>query len=142
MSSFELRHPQTDLLLQLLDGELGGRQARQVRRHVEACWQCRTALDDLQKTVAECVRYRKEALGELLPAPPRPWSDLSREFARIDATRPPLLARPMMRWALTAVAASSLVAATLAVRATLFPPAEIRIEHHTPQPAPPTILGD
>jgi hypothetical protein len=143
MSNFELRHPQADLLLQLLDGELGGRQARQVRRHVEACWQCRAALDDLQKTVGECVRYRKEALGELLPAPPRPWSDLSREFARIDATveRPSLLARPMMRWALAAVAASSLVAATLFVRATFFPPAESRIVYHTPQPAPPQRLA-
>jgi hypothetical protein len=143
MSSLDLRHPHTNLLLEYLDGELGSRQARQVRRHVQACWQCRAELDELQKTVGECVRYRKEALDELLPAPPSPWRDLSREFARIDAAveRPSLFARPIMRWALAAVAASSLVAATLVVRATLFPPAEKHIERGTPPAAPSATLA-
>jgi len=36
MSNLEPRHPESDLLLQYLDGELSGRKTRQVRRHMEA----------------------------------------------------------------------------------------------------------
>jgi anti-sigma factor RsiW len=82
MSSFQ--HPDEGLLLRYIDGELPGRKSRQVRRHLEACWQCRGAVEELESTVAECVRYRKE-IREYLPSPPKAWPDLSREFARIDA---------------------------------------------------------
>ena len=111
MSSFEMRHPEEGLLLPYVDGELSARKARQVRRHVEACWQCRSRLEDLQKTVGECVRYRQDVLVQGLPAAPRPWMDLSREFDRIDASleRAPLWSRPLFRWAGLAAAALALV---------------------------------
>ncbi len=117
MSSLELRHPENDLLLQFLDGELSRRQARQVRLHVEACWQCRTELDELQKLVAECVRYR-ETIASSMEPPPQPWADLSRDFARLDdaTASVPLFRRTAFRWALLGAGAVSLVAATLALR--------------------------
>jgi len=119
------RHPERDLLLPYLDGELTSRQSRQVRRHVRTCWQCRAELDELQKTVGDCVRYHGEMLGEAMPPPPRPWADLSREFARIDASyaRRPLFARPLARWTAFAGMAASLLAATLTWRAAIFRPA-------------------
>ena len=83
MSSFQ--HPDEGLLLRYIDGELPGWKSRQVRRHLEACWQCRGSVEELQGTVAECVRYRKQ-MQAYIPAPPKPWPDLSREFARIDAS--------------------------------------------------------
>jgi anti-sigma factor RsiW len=83
MSGFQ--HPDEGLLLRYIDGELPGRKSRQVRRHLEACWQCRGSVEELQRTVADCVRYRKQVKA-YLPAPPQPWSDLSRGFARIDAS--------------------------------------------------------
>jgi hypothetical protein len=83
MSSFQ--HPDEGLLLRYIDGELPGRKSRQVRRHLEACWQCRGAVEELEGAVAECVRYRKQVQA-YLPAPPKAWPDLSREFARIDAS--------------------------------------------------------
>ncbi len=83
MSSFQ--HPAEDLLLRYIDGELPGWKSRQVRRHLEACWQCRGSVEELQGTVAECVRYRKQ-MQAYVPAPPKAWPDLSREFARIDAS--------------------------------------------------------
>src|SRR5581483_10290584 len=82
MASFE--HPDEGMLLRYIDGELPGRKSRQLRHHLEACWQCRGAVEELENTIAECVRYRKQ-LPALLPPAPQPWSDLSREFARIDA---------------------------------------------------------
>jgi hypothetical protein len=78
-------HPEDGLLLRYLDGEMPARKSRQVRGHLEACWQCRTAAEDLEGTIAECVHYRKDVLQAYLPPPPMPWADLSAGFARIDA---------------------------------------------------------
>ena len=113
-----LRHLDEGQLLRYLDGELPRRKARQVKQHLEACWQCRAELDELQSAVAECVKYRRQVLGAL-PAPPEPWQDLSREFDRIDASLAArsiaarlaglLIAAPV-RWA---AAGAALIAATI-----------------------------
>ena len=80
------RHPDPIDLLRLLDGELEPRQARQVRQHLETCWECRTTADEMETTIAECVRYRKNALHTYLPSPPAPWMDIYSAFSRMDAT--------------------------------------------------------
>ncbi|HWC97822.1 MAG TPA: zf-HC2 domain-containing protein [Candidatus Sulfopaludibacter sp.] len=110
------RHPEDGQLLRYVDGELPARKARQVEKHLQACWQCRTEIEELKSTVAECIRYRKYVLGVHLPIPPNPWADLSREFARIDdsVSAEPFFARilrPMasLRWSLAAAAAIALV---------------------------------
>jgi hypothetical protein len=83
MSNLDLRHPEDGLLLRYLDGELPGRKARQVRTHLEACWQCRAQLEELEAAIGECVRYRKDVLAPSLPPPPEPWRSL--DFERVDA---------------------------------------------------------
>ena len=108
MSNFDLRHPDDGLLLRYLDGELPGRKARQVRSHLEACWQCRTQSEELQNVIRECVRYRKNILAPSLPPPPQPWRGL--DFARADSelAAQSMFARilspfrnPGLRWALS-----------------------------------------
>lgn len=111
-----MRHPEDEQLLRYADGELPARKASEIRSHLEACWQCRTELEELHKMVGECVRYRKNVLQTHLPLPPAPWGDLYRRFQEIDASldRPSLLGRtlgtlqfPMRqvkRWAPVAVA--------------------------------------
>src|SRR5438034_11843224 len=98
MSSMQT-HPEDGLLLRYFDGELAARKVRQMDRHLQACWQCRTHIDELQSTVADCVRYRKNVLQAHLPGPPAPWVDLLNEFPRIDAelAREPWTAR-LGRW--------------------------------------------
>ena len=116
MSSFQ--HPGDGMLLRYIDGELRGWKSRQVRRHLEACWQCRGSVEELQGTVAECVHYRKQ-IRAYIPAPPKPWADLSREFARIDASfdGEPFwkrwLAFPMLRSAAFGAAALALLCAVV-----------------------------
>ena len=78
-------HPDQEQLLRYADGESPARVAGSIRKHLEACWQCRAELESLQKTVGECVRYRKNVLERHLPPPPAPWSDIYRGFAQIDA---------------------------------------------------------
>ena len=73
MSSLGTHHPEDGLLLRYIDGELPARKMRQVARHLEACWQCRTEIEEFEGTVADCVRYRKNVLAEHLSAPPNPW---------------------------------------------------------------------
>jgi anti-sigma factor RsiW len=117
-----MRHPEEGQLLRFLDGELPGRKARQIRQHLEACWHCRAELEELQNTVGDCVRYRKNVLGTCLPPPPDAWQDLSRGFDRVDASlageslaarlaRAIFPPRPAVRWAATGAIAVAVVCA-------------------------------
>ena len=83
MSNLDVRHPEDGLLLRYLDGELAGRKARQVRSHLEACWQCRAQVEELESAIGDCVRYRTDVLAPSLPLPPEPWRSL--DFGRVDA---------------------------------------------------------
>src|SRR5436190_17582840 len=80
-----ISHPEEEQLLRYADGESTTCAAGEIRSHLEACWECRAQLEELQKTVGECVRYRKTVLQAHLPPPPAPWADIYRGFADIDA---------------------------------------------------------
>src|ERR1700730_15030197 len=118
MSKYQATHPDDGVLLGYLDGELAAREAHEVERHIEACWPCRTEVEELDKTVAECVRYRKHVLAAHLP-PPRNWCDLYSEMERADAAAQSLFSRifrPLsgsFRWSVTAIAAAVLVCAVV-----------------------------
>jgi anti-sigma factor RsiW len=141
MSKFEGQHPAEDLLLRYVDGELKARKARQVRRHLESCWQCRSVLEDLEAIVAECVRYRKNVLEAHLPPPPNAWQDLYRAFDRVDAeTAEPWLARMARaarlpasrvgRWMVGAAATALMIAASLSLYRTDSRSTAPKIETH------------
>jgi Predicted transmembrane transcriptional regulator (anti-sigma factor) len=89
MSRPPLGHLEDEQLLRYADGESPARAASEIRSHLEACWQCREHLEELQSTVGECVRYRKNILQRHLPDPPAPWPDIYRGFAEIDAALDP-----------------------------------------------------
>ncbi len=94
MSSLSMRHPDDGMLLRYIDGELPGRKARQVQRHLEACWKCRTEIEELQATVADCMHYRKNVLEAHLPQAPSPWADL---LPGLSASTPLLRPNPSGR---------------------------------------------
>jgi hypothetical protein len=117
MSNLSMRHPDEGTLLRYIDDELPGRKRRQIGRHLAACWQCRTEIEELQATIADCMHYRKDATA---PEPPQPWIDITREFDRIDesfASEPfwkslwPRI-RPL-RWSMAAAAAMALICAVI-----------------------------
>src|SRR5260370_32696799 len=95
-------HHQDEEMLKYADGELSARDAVEIRAHLEACWECRAALEDLQNTVSQCVGYRKNVLQRHLPPPPAPWTDIYQRFTEIDAVvaRPSFLDRAaqVLRW--------------------------------------------
>ena len=131
MSNLDLRHPEDGLLLRYLDGELPGRKARQIRTHLEACWQCRAQVEELEGAIGECVRYRKNVLAPSLPPPPEPWRSLDferahsglgaelgaeqaaqsllvRMFVKVPSFFSPLLQNGGLRWALSGAAVLAL----------------------------------
>lgn len=77
-------HPSDGEWLRFADGEVTAREEKQMRAHLAACWQCRSALEDTQRAVNECVQYREVVLKEAYPAPPQPWFDIYREFDRVE----------------------------------------------------------
>ncbi len=124
MSNFNLRHPEEGHLLRYLDGELPRGKTNHVRAHLEACWECRAEVEELQVTVGDCVRYRKHVLGACLPLPPAPWRALDFEkadeelasrlatqsiFARAANFFSPTRNAPL-RWAASGVAVLALAA--------------------------------
>jgi hypothetical protein len=80
-------HPEEGHLLRYCDGELRAKESARVARHLEACWDCRTRLDDLRQTIADYVRYRRDVLEPALPQPPQPWKNLRLELPRMPARR-------------------------------------------------------
>lgn len=115
------QHPEQTELLRFLDGELPSRETRGLERHLEACWDCRAEIEELKKTVAECVRYRNEYLAQAMPEPPQAWGDIYTAFARVDRDRPQpsgllQLLRGTgspLRWAVGAATAALAVAGAL-----------------------------
>lgn len=112
------QHPEDGMLLRYIDGEVPTPKARQIQKHLEACWKCRTEIEALQATVADCMHYRKDVLEAHLPEAPLPWLDLSREMERMDtavASEPfwkHLLPRaPGLRWSMAAACALALACA-------------------------------
>ena len=83
MSNLTLHHPEESQLLLYIDGELPRGKARAVRSHLEACWECRAQVEQLQNVIGECVRYRKNVLAPMLPPAPQAWKEL--DFASVDA---------------------------------------------------------
>jgi len=90
-------HPEEEQLLRYIDGELPTRASSEVRSHLESCWQCRAALEELQNVVSQCVHYRKSVLQRHLPTPPAPWVDIHRQFDEIDASVEPVLFNRILR---------------------------------------------
>jgi hypothetical protein len=120
MTNLTLRHPEEGQLLRYLDGELSRGKAKQLRTHLEACWQCRSQVEALQATVGDCVRYRKNVLGACLPSPPAAWRALDFDKADAELAAQSIFARlanllsprrnAAVRWAVSCAAVVALAA--------------------------------
>jgi anti-sigma factor RsiW len=62
-------HPNDEMLLAYLDGEMPNRRMRETRSHLKICWQCRSALSQLES--------QAEAISQLLSATSKFDSDRS-----------------------------------------------------------------
>lgn len=101
MSNLGMRHPTDEQLLHFADGELPAPQTEKIRSHLQACWHCRSELEEIERTIGQCVRYRKIVLETRLP-PPAQWFDIYPRLASIDETE---RRRNLLRRAIDSLAA-------------------------------------
>jgi anti-sigma factor RsiW len=53
-------HASPQELLLFADGELSPRRASLVRAHLAACWDCRTRIAEIDRTIADFVRIHPD----------------------------------------------------------------------------------
>ncbi len=82
-SSKKVWHVSDDELLCYVDGELGPKQAANIRDHLEACWTCRAKMEKIQQTIAAFVDYLNCDFAPNLDPPPRQWRTFRARMARV-----------------------------------------------------------
>jgi anti-sigma factor RsiW len=60
-------HPSDQDLLLLSDGELPGRRAVRIGRHLAGCWSCRTRAAKIEATIGELMAIRWQASQSRFP---------------------------------------------------------------------------
>jgi len=79
--------PDQDLLL-LADGELPKRRSVEVRSHLEACWTCRSRLQEIEGVIADFVHLHHSELDPRLPLAAGPRALLKARLAETAAASP------------------------------------------------------
>jgi anti-sigma factor RsiW len=84
--ALEEEHPPSEMLLQLVDGELAAPVAARIQAHLEACWRCRVRVKKIEEVIEEIVGFDDEALKPIL-LPPNQWRGFDRRLGRLAAER-------------------------------------------------------
>jgi len=77
-----MRHISDEDLLRSADGELSSQRAAEVVAHLEACWDCRTRMEDVQSTITGFVRAHHAEFDRQIPP-----ADGSRALLRARLTQ-------------------------------------------------------
>jgi hypothetical protein len=81
-------HLSDEQLLLLADGELATRLAVQAREHLTACWECRTRMGELERTIADFVSIHHTSLDRQLPPAAGPRALLKARLAECAMSMP------------------------------------------------------
>jgi hypothetical protein len=82
-------HPSDQDLLQFSDGELATRRATQIRRHLAACWDCRTRMANLEGTIGDFMQMHRETLDSQLPPTAGPRAQLKARLTELTQSAHP-----------------------------------------------------
>jgi hypothetical protein len=74
-------HPSDQDLLLCADGELSRRRTRAVREHLIACWNCRTRMAEIERTIGDFVKVHHGSLDAQLPPMDGPRALLTMRLA-------------------------------------------------------------
>jgi len=89
-TDLSIHHSSDEELLRLADGELSSQQASEVHAHLEACWNCRGRLQEIQTAITGLARAHHAELDPQLPPIAGPRALLQArltEFATAAPTR-------------------------------------------------------
>ena len=79
----ETFHPSDEQLLLFADGELPAHRADQIRAHLQACWDCRGRMAQLESTIAEFMQVHRQALDPQVPPIDGPRLQLKARLAEL-----------------------------------------------------------
>jgi hypothetical protein len=80
-------HPSEEELLLAADDELSARRSAQVHAHLNACWDCRARMADIEGTIVAFARARRQSLDPRLPPITGPRALLRARLAEIASKR-------------------------------------------------------
>jgi hypothetical protein len=88
-------HPAREQLLMYVDGEFTEREAGRIKVHLEACWNCRALLNEIEQTIADFSRFDAAVLTPNLPPPPGQWRGFDARLKELveESRKPSLLSR-------------------------------------------------
>jgi anti-sigma factor RsiW len=75
-------HPDQNLILMFLEGELDEGDSSDVAHHLRTCWDCRAYSEQIERGICAFVEYRKESLLPELPPPTRGWRNFTFRLQR------------------------------------------------------------
>jgi hypothetical protein len=78
-------HLSDEQLLLNLEGELSSREEKRVRRHLEACWQCRARRQELQDATVDFVRVERLEFDRQAPPAAAPRALLKASLGQLSA---------------------------------------------------------
>jgi len=81
----DLFHPSDQDLLLTADGELPSRRIAEVRAHLAACWECRTRMAEVERTIADFMRANRQSLDPHLTPMAGPRALLKARLAELAA---------------------------------------------------------
>jgi len=80
-----MRHISDEELVCFADGELAPRRAGEVESHLEACWDCRARMEDIQSTITGFVRAHHAEFDRQLPPIAGPRALLRARLTELDS---------------------------------------------------------
>lgn len=78
-----VRHISDEELVRSADGELSSRRAAEVEAHLEACWDCRARMEDIQSTITGFVRSHHAEFDAQLPPAAGPHALLRARLSQL-----------------------------------------------------------
>jgi hypothetical protein len=114
MNSTVTPHPDPELLLRLLDGDLSLDEKETVAGHLASCGPCRQELDEVREALTDYQHFHDQVLKPAIPPPPKPWQRLNVLAGHPEqAPRERVVRLTSWRWF---AAAAAVIAAILVVR--------------------------
>jgi hypothetical protein len=109
MSSTLTPHPDSEMLLRLMDADLPQGEWQQVDRHLAGCRVCQHELEGIREALGDYQLFHEGVLKTTFPEAPRPWDRLDVLAARTRGPQPSLF--PRWRWMTAAAFAAGVVLA-------------------------------
>jgi hypothetical protein len=120
MNSALTPHPDDELLLRHLDGDLGPAENRSLDDHLSGCASCRQHLGEVRETLDDYRQFHQTILKAAVPPPPKAWDRLDLRSAVVRQARSSWFPIAGWRWL---AAAAAIAAIFLLTRRLEKPPA-------------------